>query len=554
MLPDVVQEAEEGQPVGRSILAIAHYGGIRLRNTERSYAVRSAFLFLLVLGASVATLSCRTQNVPVVTSTDGPTLARPGDTVVFRATAVDRKELPLTYQFAWGDSTSIESTAAYSSGTEVSRRHVYSDSGQFSVRVRARNDLDVASEWSQPHAIRIALLAPSVPIVPEGPAACTVLTSPAFSTYSTSPYGDVVTYLFDWGDGQYSDWTGPYSSAETCRLSHQYLIGDTTVEIRCRAMDRSGMESDWSSPKQLRVEPVGYPYRITGTFPVPTGYLRGMAFLPSTRTIYAVCDYYRYHCIYALDTQNGSVRTAVDSIGGLTGICALRNSPFIYVTSWVNYSVMAIRASDDSIVATARLGSSRMTDVAPAVDDSRIYAASCSFGGCIGVLRTSDNTMEDTINLGTLPTHLAVSPDGQYLYISTQSDDVMVMRLLDNVITASIPVGHVPEGLTVSPNGQYVYVANNGDGTISVIRTEDNVVVSTIPASSNVQQLAILPNGAYLYTSGVDFATVRLADFAEVPLSARFSFALCPIATPDGSIYLSGELVGGQEGVFKLGY
>ncbi|MCW1301931.1 MAG: YncE family protein, partial [Candidatus Parvarchaeota archaeon] len=49
----------------------------------------------------------------------------------------------------------------------------------------------------------------------------------------------------------------------------------------------------------------------------------------------------------------------------------------------------------------------------------------------------------------------------------------------------TISVGSYPWGVAITPNGQYVYVANYGGATVSVISTSTNSVISTISVGTN---------------------------------------------------------------------
>jgi hypothetical protein len=54
-------------------------------------------------------------------------------------------------------------------------------------------------------------------------------------------------YCFDWGDGTYSNWLGPYDSGEKVISSHRWdEKGD--YEIRVSVKDNNGTHSDWSDP------------------------------------------------------------------------------------------------------------------------------------------------------------------------------------------------------------------------------------------------------------------------------------------------------------------
>jgi len=66
-----------------------------------------------------------------------------------------------------------------------------------------------------------------------------------YTTSSIDPDGDSLYYLFDWGDGSYSEWLGPYESGETVNASHVWEKRGT-YEIKVKAKDEYGSQSNWS--------------------------------------------------------------------------------------------------------------------------------------------------------------------------------------------------------------------------------------------------------------------------------------------------------------------
>jgi len=78
-------------------------------------------------------------------------------------------------------------------------------------------------------------------------------------------------------------------------------------------------------------------------------------------------------------------------------------------------------------------------------------------------------------------------------------------------ITATIPVGDNPGAMAVSPDGEYLYVACYGDRTVTVIDTADDQVIATIPCpAEGLYGAAISPDGRRLYLS--DVSEVLLVD------------------------------------------
>jgi hypothetical protein len=71
----------------------------------------------------------------------------------------------------------------------------------------------------------------------------------SFMSSTTDPDGDQVFYLWDWGDGNNSGWLGPYDSGAICEAKHIWTGKvKTHYNIKAKAKDISGAESDWSDP------------------------------------------------------------------------------------------------------------------------------------------------------------------------------------------------------------------------------------------------------------------------------------------------------------------
>jgi hypothetical protein len=100
-------------------------------------------------------------------------------------------------------------------------------------------------------------LSPNKPSAPAGPTMGTLETPYTYTTSTTDPDGDQVYYMWDWGDGTFSDWLGPYDSGEEASAEHSWDYSDN-FQIRAKAKDGDNAESEWSSVKWAYFE--GYPY------------------------------------------------------------------------------------------------------------------------------------------------------------------------------------------------------------------------------------------------------------------------------------------------------
>ena len=62
---------------------------------------------------------------------------------------------------------------------------------------------------------------------------------------SIDPNGDDVFFYVDWGDGTFEEWIGPYGSGQQGSAQHSW-IEEGTYEIKAKAKDTHGAESDWT--------------------------------------------------------------------------------------------------------------------------------------------------------------------------------------------------------------------------------------------------------------------------------------------------------------------
>ncbi len=66
-------------------------------------------------------------------------------------------------------------------------------------------------------------------------------------------------------------------------------------------------------------------------------------------------------------------------------------------------------------------------------------------------------------------------------------------------MVATVTVGTAPIGVAITPDGQQVYVTNDSDGTVSVIATATNTVVATVTVGTAPWGVAVTPDGTHAY-------------------------------------------------------
>jgi len=188
--------------------------------------------------------------------------------------------------------------------------------------------------------------------------------------------------------------------------------------------------------------------------------------------------------------------------------------------------------------------------VAVSLDGSRMYVAN-SGSGSVSVIDTTtgkvvdvkpSTSTVDSIKVGSSPSALALSPDGNQLYVANTGSGTVSVIGIDPTNTAtyqkvidtnpsvagvnSISVGSSPSALALGADGS-LYVANRGSGTVSVIGTDptntatyQKVIdtdsnasgVNSISVGSSPSALAVSPDGSRVYVVNSGSGTVSVID------------------------------------------
>ena len=121
--------------------------------------------------------------------------------------------------------------------------------GTYTIEARAQNsvgnyDLTLASDTV---TITTGNAAPNKPSTPSGTTSGKANTAYTYTTSTTDPNRDQMSYWFDWGDGTNSGWVGPYASGATASATHSWT-SQGNYQIKVKAKDTSDTESVWSDP------------------------------------------------------------------------------------------------------------------------------------------------------------------------------------------------------------------------------------------------------------------------------------------------------------------
>jgi YVTN family beta-propeller protein/VCBS repeat-containing protein len=156
-------------------------------------------------------------------------------------------------------------------------------------------------------------------------------------------------------------------------------------------------------------------------------------------------------------------------------------------------------------------------------DGSRVYVANTGQGGSgtgdpgtISVIDTAAHaTVGSPITVGIEPWGLALSPDGNRLYVGNLgSHSVSAVDTATGTVSNTIQVGLNPAGLALSSDGARLYVANESDNTVSVIDTATSTVVKTVSVGTNPSSVAVSPDDSRVYVLNDSDATITVIDSA----------------------------------------
>jgi len=120
--------------------------------------------------------------------------------------------------------------------------------GVYFYRVRGYDDARGWGDFSTLERIQVSEgnnTPPGAPSI-DGPRRGETGEEHTYTFQATDAEGDEVFYFVDWGDGSDSGWQGPYSSGDTCTLSHTWNR-EGSYDIKAKARDTGGVQSQWES-------------------------------------------------------------------------------------------------------------------------------------------------------------------------------------------------------------------------------------------------------------------------------------------------------------------
>jgi hypothetical protein len=179
---------------------------------------------------------------------------------------IDQVDLASDYLNSFYDLTFVP-TCYFDGGQQVlvggysSQAYYTSRINTCAQREVADLDLSIETTWLGEASLEITVnltcnqftnTPPDDPIEPEGIDEGFIETEYLFTTSAIDPDGDQLYYMWDWGNGEMSDWLGPYNSGETVDASHIWTVHGT-FDVSVKAKDELDDESEWSPVASVKI-------------------------------------------------------------------------------------------------------------------------------------------------------------------------------------------------------------------------------------------------------------------------------------------------------------
>lgn len=191
---------------------------------------------------------------PSIPTIDGPSNAYVGEEIEFTIGGSEYQGYgDIIYYINWGDGEDIL-VGPIPSGDITTVNYIWELDGEYTVSLFAEASTGQQSQIAY-HEILIEVMEeyPTIPIL-TGPSHAGLTLALNFTAVSEDIYADEIYYQWDFGDGNITNWLGPYEPGLPMITNHSWFEkGD--YEIRVNAKNNHNQESGWSDPFTISIAP-----------------------------------------------------------------------------------------------------------------------------------------------------------------------------------------------------------------------------------------------------------------------------------------------------------
>jgi PKD repeat protein len=164
------------------------------------------------------------------------------------------------YTYSWD----LDNDQEFDDANKLNISYIWENIGTYTISIKVNDDIYNTNISITQVNIKIKNTRPNQPLKPNGATDGKINTEYTYTTYTYDPDDDQIWYQWDWGDGEISNWLGPYNSNVTIVVSHSWEE-KSSYNIKVKAKDSYEMESPWSDPLPITM-PCSYDKPITHIF------------------------------------------------------------------------------------------------------------------------------------------------------------------------------------------------------------------------------------------------------------------------------------------------
>lgn len=293
---------------------------------------------------------------------------------------------------------------------------------------------------------------------------------------------------------------GAYPTGVAVSANEIYVTnaGSNTISVIDRATGATVTVSVVASPKAITLSPDGSRAYVGGTNAVSVlntatnavvsrvalggGQIYGIEFAPDGQRAYVTNS--GNNTVSVLDTTSATpTLMATIAVGSQPrGVVASADGTKLYVTNWNAKSVSVIDTATNKAIGSPIAVGTNPFGIDVSADGTRVYVS--NFGsGTVSVLNpTAGTPLVGTIAVGAEPMGAILSPDGSVLYVANGRDTVSVIATATNTVVNTLAIDSAAENgshrIALSPDGQQMYITDMSD---RVVRTLNLVRGNTAP-------------------------------------------------------------------------
>ncbi|HEX4599986.1 MAG TPA: beta-propeller fold lactonase family protein [Gemmatimonadales bacterium] len=127
--------------------------------------------------------------------------------------------------------------------------------------------------------------------------------------------------------------------------------------------------------------------------------------------------------------------------------------------------------------------------------DARLIYVSAAFGASVSEIDMFTGTVLRTFSVSGIPQDMAVTRDGEFLYVANEAGFLDQVTLLSGQVTATIPLAGGAFGMGVTPDDAQAYVGIPDKGVVQIFNLQSRKLAQTLTVGGNPRRIAFSQQG-----------------------------------------------------------